>query len=177
MKPLPQSYLLVSNHLSFFDPVVTLALARGMPLAKAEIRNYPIIGYAALKTGIIYVQREEKSSRKSAREAVVQALRQNRSVLVYPEGTISPKENELHPFKVGVFKSAHSAQKPIHAVSIQYFNGRGLWTAERSLLQQYFYQFSQVRQKIQLNFSEDLRKESPQRTAESSKEWIENKMN
>lgn len=176
-QPLPNTYLLVSNHLSFFDPVVTLAFARGMPLAKAEIRKYPIIGYAALKTGIIYVQREEKSSRKSAREAVVLALSQDRPVLVYPEGTISPKANQLHPFKVGVFKSAHSSETPILSVCIQYSSDRGLWTDERTLLQQYFYQFSLLRQKIELNFSDDLRKESPQESAMSSKEWIEKHFN
>lgn len=175
-KKLPAHYLLVSNHQSFSDPLVALAYLDGMPVAKAEIRKYPIIGYAALKTGIIYVQRDEKSSRKNARNAVAQALKEGRSVLVYPEGTISPSRKHLHPFRSGVFYAATQQNTPIISVALLYHKDRSYWKSDRGLLKQFFIQFGTWKQKVTLSVSDPLLAEEGKSAAIKSQSWIQEQL-
>ncbi len=175
--PLPDHYLLVSNHLSFSDPLITLAFLDGMPVAKAEIRKYPIIGYAALKTGIIYVKREEKNSRKEARKAINQALESGRSVLVYPEGTISPEPQNLHPFRTGVFHSAIQSDAPIISMVIKYKNENSFWIPGRSILSQFFHQFGVWKQEVIIKTSKPMEIQKPKIAAAQSQLWIQNMLN
>jgi 1-acyl-sn-glycerol-3-phosphate acyltransferase len=174
---LPDHYLLVSNHTSFSDPLVTLAFLNGMPVAKAEIRRYPIIGYAALKTGIIYVKRDEKNSRANARKAVFEALQNGRSVLVYPEGTISPRPKHLHPFRTGVFHSAFQSDAPIIAMAIHYEYVDSFWSPNRNLLEHFVHQFGKWRQRVSIKVSSPIKQDTPRLTAERTQHWIQNKIN
>lgn len=173
---LPDHYLLVSNHHSFSDPLVTLAYLDGMPVAKAEIRKYPIIGYAALKTGIIYVKREEKNSRKNARKAVTRALREGRSVLVYPEGTISPTRHSLHPFRNGVFQSAIESKTPVICLTIHYDYENSYWGSEEGMMGHFFSQFGVWSQRITLSVSAPQTYNTRETAALESQSWIQKEL-
>ena len=175
-KSIPQPYLAVSNHISFSDPLVTLAYLDGMPIAKAEIRKYPIIGYAAHKTGIIYVKREEKSSRKKAREAVRNALKEKRSVLVYPEGTISHSPHSLRKFSKGVFYSAVENDAPIVSIALKYHSKKSWWEPERGLLKHFFIQFGVWRQEIEMSVSSPKWYADGQEAAINTRNWIQNRL-
>jgi len=174
--PLPTHYLLVSNHHSFSDPLVTLAFLDGMPVAKAEIRKYPIIGYAALKTGIIYVKREEKNSRKNARESITEALEKGRSVLVYPEGTISPSRQSLHSFRNGVFQSSIQSNSPVICLAIHYHHKNGYWESKRSILKQFFCQFGVWSQTITLKVSDPQHYNKRQKASIEAQSWIQKEL-
>jgi 1-acyl-sn-glycerol-3-phosphate acyltransferase len=115
-----KSYILVSNHQSFFD---IFSLLGYLPLqfrwiAKAELFRVPVLGWGMSRTGYIPIERD---SPKKAYRSMLQGaekIRQGTSVLIFPEGTRSPDGN-LQPFKKGVFLIALKSQAPILPVTIR----------------------------------------------------------
>jgi 1-acyl-sn-glycerol-3-phosphate acyltransferase len=83
--------LVVGNHISHLDPVFDAVLVRRtgrIPhiLAKSSLWNLPVVGGALRGTGQIPV---ERGSGAAQLEASVQALREGKVLLIYPEGTIT----------------------------------------------------------------------------------------
>ena len=94
--------LAVSNHLSLLDPFI---LSSQMPVsfaAKAEIANWPVIGWICRLCGVIFVVRERRMETGRFVEQVQNRIREGIRVLVFPEGTTSDGETVL-PFKTGAF--------------------------------------------------------------------------
>lgn len=115
-----KSYIVVSNHQSFFD---IFSLLGHLPLqfrwiAKAELFRIPLLGWAMARTGYIPIERD---SPKKAYRSMLQAaekVREGVSILIFPEGTRSP-DGLLQPFKKGVFLLALKSQAPILPVAIR----------------------------------------------------------
>ncbi len=112
-------YIFMPNHSSNFDIPVLLA---HLPvqfrwLAKAELFRFPLFGYAMKRAGYISIDR---SNRKSAFESLDQAaaaIRNGRSVMIFPEGTRS-RDNRIQEFKKGGFVLAIKSGVPIVPVII-----------------------------------------------------------
>lgn len=176
-KELPETYLTVSNHVSFMDPVMALAVVKGMPVAKAEISKYPIIGYAANKTGIIWVEREKVKSRSAAKAAIEEALSKKKSVLVYPEGTISFSPTSLRTFKKGVFHAASQAEAKIVNCAIFYVSTKAYWKSENSMLFQFFEHFSTWKHDVYLHFSKPYTISNAEEGSKMAQIWIQKELN
>jgi 1-acyl-sn-glycerol-3-phosphate acyltransferase len=174
---LPDHYLIVSNHASLMDPVITLAVLKGMPVAKAEIANYPIIGFAAKRTGIIWVERSKTKSRNAARKAVESALDNGQSVLVYPEGTISYSPTKLRNFKKGALDAAIRSNAPILFCAIYYKTPNAFWREENSLLKQFLKHFSTLSHEVHLHISMANQGGKAQLVSNNAKSWIEKELN
>lgn len=169
---LEKAYLTVSNHHSFIDPVVTLAFLKGMPVAKAEVSSYPLLHFGAKKTGIIYVDRATAESRSAARQAIEEGLKEGKSVLVYPEGTISHSPTELRHFKKGAFFAASAANAAIVPVALKYHSKNAFWQNDRGMLKQYFIQFSTPIQSVDMHIGTPLRNSTPEASVSKSHHYI-----
>jgi 1-acyl-sn-glycerol-3-phosphate acyltransferase len=95
--------LLISNHLGITDPlVIALPLRRPVRiLAKAEIFDWPLIGWLARQAGVVPVHRGEAD--RGALRSVSQLLADKECVLVFPEGTYHypPESPGMLPIKPG----------------------------------------------------------------------------
>ena len=94
--------LAVSNHLGLLDPFI---LSSQMPVAfaaKAEIADWPIIGWICRLVGVIFVKRERRMQTSVFVDHVQERIREGIRVLVFPEGTTS-NGREILPFKTGAF--------------------------------------------------------------------------
>lgn len=124
MEHLPKEgrFLLVCNHRSKFDPIITWYILRKYDLAfisKAENFNVPIFGRFIRKCCFMAIDRENpKKAMETIQRAAKLIERDEVSIGVYPEGTRS-KTTELLPFHNGVFKIAQKAKVPIVIVAIQ----------------------------------------------------------
>lgn len=118
--------LYVSNHRSLLDPVVIRQHVKALGVAKGEIEGYPILGNAIKRTGVIFVHRDDKNSRAQAKDAIVQMLKQGRSVLLFPEGTVSGEQTTL-PFKRGSFEKAIEAEVPVVPITLVYNDPKFHW--------------------------------------------------
>lgn len=119
--PAEGRFLLVGNHRSNFDPILTWYVLKKYQVAfisKPENFRIPIFGRLIRKCCFLPIDRENPRNAISTVHKASKLLKKDRvSVCVYPEGTRS-KSGELLPFHNGVFKIAQKAETPIVVLSI-----------------------------------------------------------
>ncbi len=106
------------NHDSYLDIIVTIATGPVRFLSMAELRAFPFIGKIADAIGTVFVDRENKGSRKAARDALLQAPKFP-PVVLFPEGRVDGLE-ELQPFRYGAFEIAAETETPFMPAAILY---------------------------------------------------------
>ncbi|MFA5391553.1 MAG: lysophospholipid acyltransferase family protein, partial [Candidatus Omnitrophota bacterium] len=100
-------YIIVANHQSLLD---ILAVCAALPinfkfLAKRELFQIPLMGWAMASAGYIPVDRASHKSGREAMMRITRVLEEGVSVLLFPEGTRSP-DGKIRAFKMGAFKLA-----------------------------------------------------------------------
>ncbi|HDP89511.1 MAG TPA: 1-acyl-sn-glycerol-3-phosphate acyltransferase [Thioalkalivibrio sp.] len=118
-RPLPRQYLLIANHPSAFEDIGIPALFPVHSLAKAEVRDWWIVGRISVAADTLFVQREERESRRAAFDAIVEALELGRNVAVYPEGGCKGRRI-FETFRYGVFEISLKTGTPIVPVFLHY---------------------------------------------------------
>lgn len=166
--------LYVSNHRSFSDPLILLEHLNAFVIAKAEVSSYPLINKGAELTGIVYVKRENKDSRRATRETMINTIRNGYNVLVYPEGTVG-KNPETLPFKMGTFMEAAKEDIPVVPVAIAYKSPKDLWTIP-NFIKQYLHQFSKWKTEVKLEFGPVLRSHDGQELHDQAYQWVNEKI-
>ncbi len=161
----------VSNHRSFSDPVVISLFSDVFVIAKAEVANMPIINKAVEMTGIIYVKREEKSSRAATRETLVKTIKENKNVLIFAEGTVSGTK-EILPLKYGSFIAAADNDINIIPIALEYQSKRDLWIVP-SFLGQHVQQFGKWRTNCRITYGEPLLDKDGVALHDKTQNWLE----
>ena len=115
-----ESYVIVANHVSYFDPIVLGTLANFGFIAKKELNSWPLFGSIASLTETIFVQRECLWSRTLALRSLRDKLR-HRSYCVFPEGTTTNKDTpSSRSWMAGSFDAALKAKSGVICVGIHY---------------------------------------------------------
>jgi 1-acyl-sn-glycerol-3-phosphate acyltransferase len=117
--PADGRYVVLSNHCSHLDgPVLALALPDPVYFViKRELAEIPVWGPTTLRVGFIAIDRGDSEKARAQLAAAVDAIREGRTVLVFPEGTRS-SDGRLQSFKKGGFRLAVDAQVPILPVTV-----------------------------------------------------------
>ncbi len=124
MEKIPQNqrFLIVGNHRSNFDPIVTWWIFRKYNLAylsKESNFKIPWFGRIIRKCCFMSIDRSDpRSSMKTLISAAELIKSDEVSVGIYPEGTRS-KDCKLLPFHNGIFKVAQMANAPIVVVALK----------------------------------------------------------
>lgn len=115
-----QSYVVVANHLSTLDIMVSF-VAVELPiryLAKKELFRIPLLAQAMRAIGIIEVDRAGRAAiHNSVNRQAQDLIANNRSLIIYAEGT-RPRNGVMKPFKKGAFTMAISSGLPVLPLSI-----------------------------------------------------------
>ncbi len=116
---LESRYVVMSNHQSAFDIFILYGY---LPfdftfLSKIEVFKIPLFGLAMKIVGAIGVERGNTKKLKSTILAMQNYLKQDRSLLIFPEGTRSI-DGKLLPFKKGGFMLAKKSNAKILPVTI-----------------------------------------------------------
>lgn len=116
--PWDRRFLLVSNHCSNFDPIITWYYLRKNNMifvSKGENFKVPLFGGIIRKCGFLRIDRDDpKESMRTLMKAADLIKRDEASVGIYPEGTRNRTPEEgLLSFHNGVFKVAQMAKVPI----------------------------------------------------------------
>ena len=91
----------IANHVSWLD-ILSLAGACGTAfVAKAELARAPLVGWLAKMNRTVFVKREERMSVANQINSLKEALADNWSVTVFPEGTTTDGQSLL-PFKTSM---------------------------------------------------------------------------
>jgi lyso-ornithine lipid O-acyltransferase len=144
--------LLVSNHVSYLDPLAILSVVPAMPIAKREVAGWPVVGGIARALGVTFVDRHAAWSRVRALRRVHATLDAGTSVLTFPEGTTTDGSRVL-PFHRGCFGIAARLDRPVVPIAIRYDDCRLAWTDQAAFLPHYLSHARRARCGVHLVFA------------------------
>lgn len=153
--PIPSGpCVLVSNHLSWFDPLVVASLVPVTAIAKSEVARWPFVGERARALGIIFVDRSSGHSGARGLLEARRALGEGLCVLNFPEGTTTRGDSVL-PFRRGVFGLARLLEVPVVPVRLD-VDPALTWVGDDPLLPHFWRVASSPRPLVRLRFDEPL---------------------
>lgn len=115
----PDRGALISNHLSYLDIVVFAALHPCVYCAKAEIAQWPVLGWMTTMAGTVYIDRGRGGSALKAKARMREAVDAGLPVVFFPEGTTSNGEKILL-FHSGLLAQALVVEMPVTAAHLSY---------------------------------------------------------
>ncbi len=79
--------LVISNHRSWFDPLLLIAHTGSNGLSKSIIFWIPFVGFYGWLAGAVFFDRSSREARAAARDEVLMLVRSGARVHIFPEGT------------------------------------------------------------------------------------------
>jgi lyso-ornithine lipid O-acyltransferase len=149
--PTDGNFLFISNHRSYADPIIAACSVAFLPVAKAEVGNWPLIGWGAKITGVLYVKREDKQSRADTRTAIREGLKAGDPVLIYPEGTTSSGGVTL-PFRASAFQVAAELGVSVVPITLHYGDPEDSWGGQESFVTHFMNTFSKPKMNVWIDF-------------------------
>lgn len=101
--PLTRDVFYISNHLSWIDILAIAGQSGTAFVAKEEIREAPVVGWLSTLNRTVFVKRENRMGVAEQINQLRDALTDNWSVTVFPEGTTTDGKSLL-PFKTPMLR-------------------------------------------------------------------------
>ncbi|MFX1802659.1 lysophospholipid acyltransferase family protein [Paraburkholderia sp. A1RO-5] len=120
--------LVVSNHISWIDIYVINAWRPTPFVSKAEIRNWPLIGWFAQNLDTVFIERERRSDAHRIMHELAARLGRGELMCVFPEGTTTDGL-AIKPFHANMFQAPVSAGAPVQPICILYEDALGRQSA------------------------------------------------
>lgn len=118
--PRPGAALLAINHISWLDIMAIHAVCpQARFVAKAQVRDWPLIGRLVSAAGTLYLKRERARDALRVVHLMAQALQEGQQVAVFPEGTTGPGW-PLLPFHANLLQAAIATEVPIQPVALKF---------------------------------------------------------
>ena len=120
----PGAAIIVENHLSGWDPFVTVLGTRWRvsAVAKIELFRTPVVGWLMRVVGQIPIERGDEAQTEWVLATARWALADGMKVGVYPEGTRGPDHDALYKLHQRVLVPLiRQSDVPVHAVTVRYF--------------------------------------------------------
>ncbi len=166
--------LYICNHRGLLDFLITFRHIEAFILAKSDVERMPFVGFWGKLTGIFYVKRDNKSSRKQARKEIVNLLKAGNSVLLYPEGTVNAQKTTMD-FKMGSFEEAAKHGFPVIPIAQEYKSKDDLWIDD-GVFKQFYRQFGKCKSEIKISIGEPMVGDDPQELMNNAKNWIDSNL-
>ena len=167
--------LYVGNHRSYFDPIVVLKDLEVLPVAKAEVSSWPVIGVGARATGIMFVKRESRESRYNTLQSMEKCLLSGYSVLVYPEGTTHTEPATIR-FNTGAFRLAAALEIPIVPIAIEYHEEADAWVGDDIFISHFLRTFRRKKTAIDISYGPAFRSGDSTELLSQVKAWVDAEM-
>jgi len=117
-------FLLVSNHLSYVDIAVLGSVVGGVFVAKAEISDWPAVGFLCRSVETIFIDREIRREIPGVMREIERQLGHGRGVILFAEGTSSSGASVL-PFRPALLEPAARAGLPVSYAAVSYHTPEG----------------------------------------------------
>ena len=123
--------ILISNHQSYFDPIINSTAASKRPytaIAGSHLTRFKPFGWLLKSYGTVFVS--ASAGDKGPLKAAISELKKGRVVLVYPEGTRSP-DGFVCEFQKGLLLLLRRAPVPVVPLGLD--GAQEIWPRGRSL--------------------------------------------
>lgn len=101
--PLKRDVFFVANHVSWIDILAIAGTSGTAFVSKAELGDVPVLGWLASLNRTVFVKRENRLGVAEQINSLREALADNWSVTVFPEGTVTDGQSLL-PFKTSMLR-------------------------------------------------------------------------
>ncbi len=118
--------LILSNHRSYIDIFINMALNPAYIIAKKEIANWPMFGHGFKIYDMLLIDRGNYRSRVQNMKKVEKVLVEGNSLILYPEGT-THRGPEIGSMKDSTFGIAANNNIRVYPVAIEYKNPDDAW--------------------------------------------------
>ncbi|QNM97196.1 lysophospholipid acyltransferase family protein [Chitinimonas koreensis] len=158
---LPANTVLVANHVSWLDIFVMNTVSVSRFVAKAEVRNWPIVGWLCVRTGTLFVTRERRHDTARVNRSIADALAEGSCIAVFPEGSTTDGFS-LAGFNASLLQPAVDAGAEIVPVALRYYDRTRMrskaaaYVGEMSLLDSLLQLLVEPRLEAELHFFEPI---------------------
>ncbi len=173
----PMGDIIISNHMGFLDVPLLLAHFPSVFIIKMEMRRVFYFGKALERQGHVFVQRDKLQSRHSARDGLMNVLKDGDRIIVFPEGRASSGSARL-PFKPFSFAAAKRQDKLVEPCVIDYLPDRKTlkWDIKRPMIPQLIEIVGRRRTDISIEFFPAEKVDDPREMAERYHDLIQGKL-
>lgn len=119
--------LLVANHVSWVDIFVINALTPAAFISKAEVRQWPLIGWLSAVNETVFLRRGSRGHARIINEEIARCMQAGRHVALFPEGTTTDGSHVLH-FHAALLQPAILTGHPIQPLALRYRTPDGAFT-------------------------------------------------
>jgi 1-acyl-sn-glycerol-3-phosphate acyltransferase len=124
--------MVVANHISWIDVCVLNTIVPTRFVAKAELRDWPVIGWLCSRAQTLFIERGKARSAARINLEVVEQIKEGFQFSVFPEGTTTDG-SYLAPFHSSLLQPAVDAGVMVQPLALTYFDTDG----ERSVVAPY----------------------------------------
>ena len=167
--------VVVANHRSYVDIPLMMSQTPSTFLAKSEIARWPLFGAAARLCGTVFVERDDRGSRKRALEHLGGLLDGGERIIVFPEGTTSTGPGCL-PFRPGVFRLAAAKGIAVVPVAIAYRDARDAWVDDASFVGHFLERFDERRMRVVVAIGPPLFADDAEALKQAAEQWISERL-
>lgn len=111
--------LVVANHISWLDIPLLYSIAPMGFVSKAEVDNWPVLGFIARFGNSLFHDRGNHDSARNVLSAMIERLQQGKRVTIFPEGGILPGE-DIKPFHARMFAAAVESGTQVQPMMLRY---------------------------------------------------------
>jgi 1-acyl-sn-glycerol-3-phosphate acyltransferase len=111
--------MFVANHISWVDIHALNSIIPTRFIAKSDIQNWPIFGYLARKSNVLFISREKRQDAARIVHATNHSLLDGDTLCLFPEGTTTDG-TEIKPFKSSIIQGAIHANAVIWPIAFRY---------------------------------------------------------
>ncbi len=131
-----------------------------------------MIGQGGHNVGVIFVKKTDKSSRAATKEAMHDALKEGRSILIFPEGRTHNEEKTI-TFQKGSFDQAALLGVPVVPLALDYQSKDDYWDHTDSMVDHFFKYLSKWKTNVSVSIGEPIVSDNAFTLLRGSQAWID----
>ncbi|NUM52301.1 MAG: 1-acyl-sn-glycerol-3-phosphate acyltransferase [Candidatus Hydrogenedentes bacterium] len=112
-------FILVSNHLGYFDVIVYARLLGAVFVSMAEVKAWPLIGMLARGLNTLFIDRKKRRDAARVNGEIRKIVQEGYGLVLFPESTTTYGDTLL-PFRGPLLQPAIELKMPVHYAAISY---------------------------------------------------------
>lgn len=173
--PKDEAVLFVGNHRSTLDPMLAFVEIEAYPVSRSWVKNFPLFGRGSELTGIIFLNKEDKKSRRHVKERILKEMQNGKSIMLFPEGRTSIEPYTI-TFQKGAFDQAAIGGFSVVPYVLEYRDIRDYWDHTESIVGHFFSHFGKRKHELHLDIGEPITADNAWTLLRASQKWIDEKM-
>ncbi|HNZ48583.1 MAG TPA: lysophospholipid acyltransferase family protein [Candidatus Hydrogenedentes bacterium] len=112
-------FLLVANHITYFDMLVLACETGCIFVSREDVEHWPVIGTFAKSLHMLFIDRSKRRDALRVNRLISKALTEGDGIVIFPESRVSCGM-AVEEFKSPLLQPAVDLQIPVHYASISY---------------------------------------------------------